>query len=90
MNEQTSYLEERFEPEPLSRGEYLIQVLNGVGVGVGLAVLWLMEVVRDMVFHMLDRLNLKPRKRSRASAFPPGRPRKRPPMPIPAQEGSSN
>jgi hypothetical protein len=31
--------------------------------------------VRNAYFRLLDRLNLKPRRR-RASAFPPGRPKK--------------
>ncbi len=79
MQEQPTELREPFEPERLSRGEYFYQVLFGVGESLGLGMLWLMEVVRDAFFHLLDRLNVKPRRRTRVSAFPPGRPRKRPP-----------
>jgi hypothetical protein len=39
-----------------------------------------MEVVRNIFFRALDRLNVKPR-RGRASAFPPGQPRKHPESP---------
>ena len=67
------------ETEHMSLGEFLGQVLSGIGVAVGLALLWLMEIVRDAYFRMLDRLNVKPRHHRRASAFPPGRPRRRPP-----------
>jgi hypothetical protein len=38
---------------------------------------WILEEMRDGIFHLLDRMNVKPRTRP-ASAFPPGRaPRKR-------------
>jgi hypothetical protein len=55
---------------------YLRQVLYGVGATLGLAILWGLEVVRDAYFRLLDRLNVKPRRR-RGSAFPPGQPRRR-------------
>jgi hypothetical protein len=80
MQEQPTYLQEPFEGEQLSRGGHLAQVLYGIGVSLGLALLWLMEIARNMFFHLLDRLNLKLRRRRRASAFPPGRPRKHPPV----------
>jgi hypothetical protein len=69
----------RLEPERMPVGEFLIQVLNGIGVAMGLAVLWLMEIFRDRYFRILDRLNVKPRRHRKASAFPPGRPRRQPP-----------
>lgn len=78
MQEQASDLQEPFEPDRLSRGEYISQVLSGVGVALGLALLWLMEIARDAFFALLDRLNFKPRRRTNASAFPPERPGKRP------------
>jgi hypothetical protein len=67
------------ETEHMRLGEFLGQVLSGIGVAIGLSLLWLMEIVRDAYFRVLDRLNVKPRHHRRASAFPPGRPRTRPP-----------
>jgi hypothetical protein len=53
------------------------QIVKGVGVSLGLTLFWILEKSRDGIFHLLDRMNVKPRVR-RASAFPPGRaPRKR-------------
>jgi len=53
------------------------EILKGAGVSLGLTLFWILEKSRDGIFHVLDRLNVKPRVR-RASAFPPGRaPRKR-------------
>lgn len=80
MQEELKPSQEPFEIEQLSRREHFTQSANGVGVAVGLAVLWLMEIVRDKFFRLLDRLNVKPRRRRRASAFPPGRPRKHTPV----------
>ena len=58
-------------------GLHLIQeVAGGVGRALGLALLWGLEIVRDSYFRVLDRLNVRPR-RKRASAFPPGQPKKR-------------
>jgi|HubBroStandDraft_6_1064221.scaffolds.fasta_scaffold289097_2 hypothetical protein len=68
-------------PEALSVSGLLGSVLYGIGVSLGLALLWLMEVVRNIYFAALDRLNVKPRRRRSASAFPPGQPRKRPQSP---------
>jgi hypothetical protein len=80
MQEQPTDSQQPLKAEQLSGGEYLVQVLNGVGVTVGLGLLWLMEIVRNRFFHLLDRLNLKPRRHRKASAFPPGRPRKHAPV----------
>ncbi len=66
-------------PERMTALEFLIQVLAGIGVMLGLALLWLMEIFRDAFFRILDRLNIKPRHHRRPSAFPPGQPRQRPP-----------
>ena len=63
------------EIEQLSRLSYLSEVVQGIGITLGLGILWGLEMVRNVYFRVLDRLNLKPRRR-RASAFPPGRPRK--------------
>ena len=62
--------------QPL-RGRRLVgEVAGGVGRALGLTLLWGLEIVRDSYFRLLDRLNVRPR-RKRASAFPPGQPKKR-------------
>ena len=63
---------------PLSRGEMIKEVAGGVGRALGLTLFWGLEIVRDAYFRVLDRLNVRPRHK-RASAFPPGQPRKRTP-----------
>jgi hypothetical protein len=63
------------EIEQLSKLSYLSEVVQGIGITLGMGILWGLEIVRNAYFRVLDRLNLKPRRR-RASAFPPGRPRK--------------
>jgi hypothetical protein len=63
--------------EQLSGLQIPYEIIKGVGVSLGLTLFWILEKSRDGIFHMLDRMNVKPRVR-RASAFPPGRaPRKR-------------
>ncbi|MGH7813466.1 MAG: hypothetical protein ACREQI_05630 [Candidatus Binataceae bacterium] len=52
------------------------EVVRGVGVALGLGLLWGLEIARDGWFRILERANIKPR-RKRASAFPPGQPIKR-------------
>jgi len=64
------------EIEQLSRLSYLSEVVQGIGITLGLGILWGLEVVRNAYFRLLERLNLKPRRPRRASAFPPGRPKK--------------
>ena len=68
-------------PEALGGVGFLASVLYGIGVSLGLALLWFMEVLRNTYFRALDRLNIKPRRRGTASAFPPGQPRKHPQSP---------
>jgi hypothetical protein len=63
------------EIEQLSTLNYLSEVVQGIGIALGLGILWGLEIVRNAYFRLLDRFNLKPRRR-RASAFPPGRPKK--------------
>ena len=65
------------EVEQLSRGGALLYVFHGIGVTLGMGILWMLEVVRNGYFASLDRMNVKARTRP-ASAFPPGRPRRRP------------
>lgn len=70
-------ISESLEIERLKPREVVIDILHGLGIALGLSLLWMMEVVRDRVFRVLDRANVRPRIR-RASAFPPGQPRKHP------------
>jgi hypothetical protein len=67
----------RVDIEQLRGGQHLGQVIYGVGVIAGMAVLWGLECARNAYFKLLDGLNVKARRRKRASAFPPGRPRRR-------------
>jgi hypothetical protein len=76
IQEQSPGVQGPHVPEPLGLGGFFGSVLYGIGVTLGLALLWVMEVFRNMFFRMLDILNIKPRRRH-ASAFPPGQPRKR-------------
>ena len=62
---------------PLSRGDFAKEIARGVGVSAGMALLWGLEIVRNATFQLLDRFKVPARKK-RASAFPPGQPRKRP------------
>ena len=64
--------------EKLRPIEVVTEILHGIGIALGLSLLWMLEVCRDGVFHLLDRANVRPRTRP-ASAFPPGQPRKRSP-----------
>ena len=79
--EQARIPQEPHQPEALSWSGFFGTVLYGVAVSLGLVLLWGMEVVRNIYFGVLDRFNIKPRHR-RASAFPPGQPRKRPQSPV--------
>ncbi len=63
------------QPEPLVGFGFFVEVLNGIGVMLGLALLWFLEKLRNSFFRLLDRMNVKARAR-RGSAFPPGRPRR--------------
>jgi hypothetical protein len=82
VKEQARNSQEPHVPEALGAGGFFGTVLYGVGVSLGLALLWFMEVARNIYFRALDRLNIKPRRRRAASAFPPGQPRKRPQSPV--------
>lgn len=78
IQEQASAPSGQQDWERLSSGGHFCQVFYGIGVTLGLALLWFMEICRDAFFHLLDRFNVKARRRSRASAFPPGQPRRHP------------
>ena len=77
MTEPIKQTEEPLEIGQLSTKDMIKQIVHGVGTALGLALLWALEGVRDIVFHLFDRLNLRPQTK-RASAFPPGRPRRTP------------
>jgi hypothetical protein len=62
--------------QPLRGARLAGEVAGGVGRALGLTLLWGLEIVRDSYFSLLDRLNVRPRPK-RASAFPPGQPKKR-------------
>jgi hypothetical protein len=68
----------RVQIQPLRGKELAKEIVGGVGRAMGLTLLWGLEIARDKFFRMLDRLNVRARKK-RASAFPPGRPRKHTP-----------
>jgi hypothetical protein len=76
MEQTEQHASVRREIEQLTAASHAREILRGVGVVLGLALLWGLEIVRNTWFHTLDRLNIKPRRARRASAYPPGRPRK--------------
>ena len=63
------------EIEQLTRGDMMYQILCGVGIASGLALLWTMESVRNVIFRGLNALGVAPRRHRRGSAFPAGQPR---------------
>ena len=78
MADQLQTSESLPEMERLKPIEVVPEILHGMGIALGLSLLWILEVVRDGAFRFLDRVNIRPRT-GRASAFPPGQPRKRSP-----------
>ena len=62
--------------QPLRGPELALEIVGGIGRALGLTLFWGLEIVRDSYFRVLDRLNVRPRRR-RASAFPPGQAKKR-------------
>jgi hypothetical protein len=75
MTEHVEKTEEPLTIDKLGAGATLSASLAGTGIMLGLSLLWLLEAVRNIFFRALDRMNVRPRSR-RASAFPPGRPRR--------------
>ncbi len=61
--------------EPLRGLPLAMEIVGGIGRSLGLTLLWGLEIVRDAYFRQLDRFNVRPRHK-RASAFPPGQPKK--------------
>jgi hypothetical protein len=75
--EETKHQEQLPLPEEkISAAHFALDVLQGVGVMIGLAILWLFEGVRNLVFRLFDRFNLRAHVRKKVSAFPPGSPRR--------------
>jgi hypothetical protein len=62
------------EVEQLPRGDLYDQILCGVGIASGLALLWTMESMRNVIFRALNALHVPPRRHQRGSAFPAGKP----------------
>jgi hypothetical protein len=67
--------EPEYVPERMRLKTAIAEAANGIAIAAGMGMLWVMEIVRNRYFKLLDRLNFKPRAR-RGSAFPPGRPRR--------------
>lgn len=65
----------RPEYDELRTPSLVKEVLAGIGIASGLALLWAFEAMRDRYFRLLDRMNVRPWSH-RGSAFPAGRPRK--------------
>ncbi len=64
--------------EQLTTVGFVIAVLHGIAVTLGLALLWFMEAVRDRFFRLLERLHVPTMGWRKASAFPPGPIQRRP------------
>ena len=75
MTEPVEKAEEPLVIERLSASATVAETVAGIGIMLGLLLLWVLEAVRNVFFRALDHMNVRPRPR-RASAFPPGRPRK--------------
>jgi hypothetical protein len=68
----SSAAEASYEVEQLTRRNHLYQILHGVGIASGLALLWAMETIRNGIFRMLNALHVPARRHKRGSAFPAG------------------
>ncbi len=62
------------EVERLTRGDLFYQILCGVGIASGLALLWTMESVRNVIFRAVNALHVPPWRHQHGSAFPAGKP----------------
>ena len=56
--------------------DLVLEIFRGIGALFGMGILWGLEIVRNRYFQLLDRFNIRAR-RKRASAFPPGPKQKR-------------
>lgn len=75
MSDQIQNVETPVVIERLGWRGTLSEIIIGIAITVGLALLWILENVRNAFFRVLDRVGVRARPH-RASAFPPGRPRK--------------
>jgi len=75
MSDQIQNAETPVVIEPLGWRGTLTEIIFGIAITVGMALLWILENVRNAFFRVLDRVGVRARPH-RASAFPPGRPRK--------------
>jgi hypothetical protein len=75
MSDQAQNSDAPFAVEQLGWRATLSEIGIGIAITLGLALLWILENVRNAFFGWLDRFGVKERPH-RASAFPPGRPRK--------------
>ncbi len=62
----------KLDHERITKGAFVFEVLKGIAIALGLALLWSMEAVRDRFFHLLDRWHVPTMRWRRASAVPPG------------------
>jgi hypothetical protein len=75
ISDQVDTAEAPFAVQQLSWQQWAVELITALSITVGLTLLWVCETVRNAYFRLLDRLDFRPHIR-RASAFPPGRPRK--------------
>jgi hypothetical protein len=66
-------MEEPLVVKQISTPRFLFYILHGIGISLGMCLLWGLEFTRNSSFCVLDRLNIKTRTRE-ATAFPPGQP----------------
>jgi hypothetical protein len=71
-----SIIEEPLVVKKISAPRFLFYILHGIGITLGLWILWGLEVMRNIAFRVLDRVNVKARTR-KASPYPPGQSQKR-------------
>jgi hypothetical protein len=60
------------EIEQMTRGDHLFQILCGVGIASGLALLWTMEAVRNLIFRGLNAMHVPTWRHKHGTAFPAG------------------
>jgi len=72
MPDDKTDLDLQLEKDRLTKTDFLLQVIRGVAVTLGLTLLWSMEAVRDRFFRLLDRWHVPSIRWRKASAFPPG------------------
>lgn len=77
MQESSEQKQLPVDPYHLGVSGYLVEVIHGTAVMMGLALLWSLEGVRNVFFRLLDRWNIRSRPPRKVSAFPPGQPRRR-------------